>query len=275
MLPSGKDPDEYLKKNSNNWDKIVSEALPIMEYYLRSALASVKSSLEEVADLNIGDKKKIIQSILPNIAQLANLVEQDLWIKKISDLLKIGEESVRGEFVKMKKPVSEARAGEEEKPEHQDATGQEGAMGDALLGLIFTLQDGVQKYFADIDPELFWVEDQKKIVNLIKKCYAVKEEKVVIDQPLWDKLLTIELKKYIDHLIFIAEIEFKTDKTKELEKYIDKMFIFLKRKYLGRKLVKIEQDLAQAEGAKDQDRVKKLTSLASELSKQITKLKII
>ena len=86
VSPSGKDPADAVLDNPESWLKAVSEAKNVIEFYL------------ELFD----DRKDIERKILPYVAVLPSEMEKAGWVKKISEKLKIKEDSVWDELKKVK-----------------------------------------------------------------------------------------------------------------------------------------------------------------------------
>jgi DNA primase len=84
LIPGGKDPDECIKENKEDWFKALKNAKSIMDYYFDETLESVDVSTVE-------GKKKASKVLLPIINNVADLVEQDHYIKKLSQALGVGE----------------------------------------------------------------------------------------------------------------------------------------------------------------------------------------
>ncbi|MBN3345608.1 DNA primase [Clostridium botulinum] len=77
-VPDGKDPDQFVKAHGKeSYLKLVKEALPLIEY-------KIKISKQ---DLNIGNKRQVIQYINRYIKIIENLdpVEKDMYIRRLSE----------------------------------------------------------------------------------------------------------------------------------------------------------------------------------------------
>ena len=87
-LPQGKDPDECIKQDSEAWQKCVAEAKPMMQYYFDKTLVGLDSD-------KVDDRRQAVKILLPVIGQLGNKVEQDFWLKKLSQTIDVNENSLR------------------------------------------------------------------------------------------------------------------------------------------------------------------------------------
>jgi DNA primase len=87
LLPSGRDPDEAIRKNEKSFRKALTEAPTVFDFYLQSALERFDG---EAAT----GKKKITAELLPVLKSLANEVEKASYLKKLSETLDVPEDSL-------------------------------------------------------------------------------------------------------------------------------------------------------------------------------------
>ncbi|MEA3463528.1 MAG: DNA primase [Patescibacteria group bacterium] len=83
-MPNGKDPDECIKNSPEEWQKAVKEAKPIMQYHFDKILTGLDLD-------NIEDRRQATKKLLPKIAKLNNKIEQDFWLKKLSQTIDVAE----------------------------------------------------------------------------------------------------------------------------------------------------------------------------------------
>ena len=151
VSPSGKDPADAVLDNPESWLKAVSEAKNVIEFYL------------ELFD----DRKDIERKILPYIAVLPSEMEKAGWVKKISEKLKIKEDSVWDELKKVKPaPTPMARF----RLDSQGETLPLGAppkqtrlefMRNRLLGIVFWQKDAQDQDLKPIIDEFAALEKDK------------------------------------------------------------------------------------------------------------------
>jgi DNA primase len=86
-LPEGQDPDEVIQGDPAMWQRLVDDAQPAMEFYIR-ALTS---------DLELGSargKAQAVERLAPLLAQVTNPVEHAYYIQQIARLIDIDEQSI-------------------------------------------------------------------------------------------------------------------------------------------------------------------------------------
>lgn len=107
---AGKDPDEVVQKDPALWQKIAREPVPIMEYYFEHAVAGKDL-------MQVEDKRAIGAILLPEIARMQDPIEQEHWLQKLSNTLRVDLDALRGT---VKKPTT--TSAERRKPESSPGT---------------------------------------------------------------------------------------------------------------------------------------------------------
>ncbi len=87
-LPTGKDPDECIRNDFDGWKASITNAKPVIQYYLDEAL-------NEFDYESSSGRRSISDMLLKKIARLSNSVERDFWIKKLSQSINSDEASLR------------------------------------------------------------------------------------------------------------------------------------------------------------------------------------
>ncbi len=87
-IPEGKDPDECIRKNFKEWQKAADNPKPIMQYHFEKITAG--KDLDKVEN-----KRQIAREFLGKIMRLADKIEGDYWLKKLSEIISISENILR------------------------------------------------------------------------------------------------------------------------------------------------------------------------------------
>jgi DNA primase len=86
-VPSGKDPDEFIRSDPHAWPKLVGEAQPVLDYVIRSVVAA--------GDAHTGTgKSAIIRKLAPIIPELADRVERGVYISMLARMLGVSEQYI-------------------------------------------------------------------------------------------------------------------------------------------------------------------------------------
>ena len=83
-LPKGKDPDELIRENPQAWQRLVDQALPLVD-----PLIDVISSRTDLSRPE--GKSRASEQLLPIIAELEDDVEREFYLGKLASLLEISE----------------------------------------------------------------------------------------------------------------------------------------------------------------------------------------
>jgi len=88
LLPSGKDPDEVIREDLSLWQKLVEQAMPILDFAFQSTISKV--------DINKAkDKSLAVQKLLPSIYEIKDPVQQSHYLRKLARELKVEESAIK------------------------------------------------------------------------------------------------------------------------------------------------------------------------------------
>ncbi|MGC8787625.1 MAG: DNA primase, partial [Anaerolineae bacterium] len=91
MLPPGQDPDEVIKENAANWDALVAQALPVVEYYLQAIVSKFDLGSPK-------DKVAAAREVLPLIKEIGSPVERAHYLQKLARMLRVDERMLQQEM---------------------------------------------------------------------------------------------------------------------------------------------------------------------------------
>jgi DNA primase len=94
-LPEGKDPDNVISKNPEDFKKMVDSALSIVEFYFQDALSKFDKKTPE-------GKREISKLLLPVIKKVLSRIEQSSWVQRLAKELMVKEEYIEEELKKTK-----------------------------------------------------------------------------------------------------------------------------------------------------------------------------
>lgn len=87
-LPSGKDPDELIRKDVESWKESVKDSKHVMKYYFDKTFTAFDIKEAE-------GKREAARRILPVIGRMRDLIERDHWLKKLAEELNVSESALR------------------------------------------------------------------------------------------------------------------------------------------------------------------------------------
>jgi DNA primase len=95
LLPTGKDPDEVIREDPALWQKLVEQAMPIMDFAFQYVINKV--------DINKArDKSLAVQKLLPSIDEIKDPAQRFHYIDKLARALKIDRSGLEVALQKLK-----------------------------------------------------------------------------------------------------------------------------------------------------------------------------
>jgi DNA primase len=90
VLPDGLDPDQYIRKfGKENFDKLVVNAQSMVDYYIETVIGKVDS---------VEEKLQALRAALPFVGSIDDVIERNLFIKRVSEKLGIDQELLKREI---------------------------------------------------------------------------------------------------------------------------------------------------------------------------------
>jgi DNA primase len=264
ILPEGKDPDECIRKDKKLWLLAIKESKPIMEYYFSSAFKEFDPS-------KISEQKRVVEELLPVISKIGNLIEQDFWLKKLSDQAKVSYEILRENLKKyIKKDEKEE---EEEFPLIKKD--QELEIQERFVGLLIKFPEHILSFYEELKDEFFATDKLKKIVNHLKKIYSLisLENEKISYQEFKESLIDEDLKTYVDFLTLAIEKEFPNLENKVVDKDLEFLFKRIKKDFILKKLKELEIELKTAEEEKNKEKIEEISKEVKKLTEELGKIK--
>lgn len=95
LSPPGKDPDEVIREDPALWQKLVEQAMPILDFAFQSVISKV--------DINKAkDKSLAVQKLLPSIYEIKDPTQKFHYVEKLARALKIKTSDVEVALQKLK-----------------------------------------------------------------------------------------------------------------------------------------------------------------------------
>lgn len=261
-----KDPADYVKKYGSGWEKIVSSAKSVVEFYLDKS--------KEIYDPNSAESKKnVILAVAPFIKRLSSRVEKDHWINQIALFLKVKESAVEGDILSAPDDLNaydsltEIKSkGTNSKPLLASKIEAPDVLNETLLSLIFKKplyfkEEITSMDYQSLNPITSQVVSELKQIsleefefnNFIKKFNPDQlldlEFIYLKSQALWDGFEDDELK-----------IEFATVLKK------------LRHRNIQSRLTSIEYEIKAAESLKDKVKIDNLISQFNSLTQELAQI---
>ncbi len=105
-LPEGRDPDEVILEDREQWKSLVERATPLVEYYFRA----------QTRDLDLRTaygKSEAVRRLGPVISEMGDAVQREHYLQELARLVQVDERMLEGQV----RPQARARAAAQTPPE--------------------------------------------------------------------------------------------------------------------------------------------------------------
>jgi len=271
VLPGGKDPDECIKKNLDDWFKAIKESRSIMEYYFDQTLSRL--------DLNkVEDKKEAARVLLSIIAKIGNKVEQTHWLQKLAETLKVPENILRETLSanqNKKSNFSPAEAGDKSESAVKITKDRSLMLAEQILAIGLKYPADIPYLIDNLLPEMI---TDNSLNNLYKRLIIYYTEDISnnIDdfkyQNFHLKLKQDKLDELADRLVLLAEKDFFDFDSEMIRDELIKAINFLKKDYYKTKQQAIGEKIKAAEAQGEKSEVESLIEQFNEITSQLNLL---
>jgi DNA primase len=87
-MPSGKDPDEVILESPQEWERLLSTALPLLDYLLEALAQRVDLATD-------AGKTQALKLLMPLVLRLPDVSSQDRYTQKVAELVDVDQELLR------------------------------------------------------------------------------------------------------------------------------------------------------------------------------------
>ncbi len=299
LIPEGKDPDECIKNNKEGWEEAVKDAKPIMEYYFDKIFFNL--DLDQVEN-----KRKAVRELLPILFRLGNKIEQDFWLKKLSQTIDVREDVLRETLQKLQKAPKTRKyenVSNEKKEVRQIKSSREDMLSELFVSLLMKFPDLIEYAINHIHPDQVIGDGNKSLYknlviyynNLIDNWTQDRGEQTRPPQVSYegfrpwleelqningdhgegqfeDKEDTGDQLKLLEKLVLLGDKDFFELGIEGAKNEIIKIIIELKKNYLVNKRKEVNRLIAQAEEAGDEEGIKGLMEKFKALTDEIQEI---
>ena len=183
VLPAGKDPDQVLRENPNEWEKILDTAMPLMDYLFTTLSAGL--------DLDSAtDKARVADFLLPLITAIPNPLEQDHHFQRLASLLRVPETTLQ---------ASLDRLGQRSRPGRREPSAsptpfqrlEHDPLEEYCLAQLLHLYPQRESWLGKLRPEYFRHPESREVFTNMSRCATLESLQDTLDE---------ELRQYLDYL---------------------------------------------------------------------------
>ncbi|MFH1790186.1 MAG: DNA primase [bacterium] len=240
----GKDADECIKKDKNEWSKAVANAKQAMQWYFEINLNKL-----DLSDLQA--KRKAEQSILMEIARLPYAIEREHWLANLSDKIGIHIDALREDLKKIIKQdnqtlkysrkgssgatTGDTQQGADGKIEDHEETKPDRYISDLknLLCLLLSYPMSAKKVILEVKKDFFLDQDLLAIYENLKEQYNNKQE---LDAEAIAKFIPDRLKDKAGILLLRAEKYYGELSERDIDRELESVLSRVEGEYRKRKI---------------------------------------
>ncbi|MBT4722644.1 DNA primase [Candidatus Falkowbacteria bacterium] len=239
-LISGKDPDECIKDDPENWKKSLQKAKHPLQFYIDKFLT------DEILQ-DVFKKKESAKIVLTELSKISNKIEQEHWLKILSEKMDVSIDLLR-ESVSPTKVVRK----EEVKTEPVSEVFSEIKQ---ILTILLNKPENISFAQENLVKEDILDELNHELYKNILLCYNELEDKSsqALIKCLETKNLSID-KGYLDSLIIYFSKDYDDFSDESIRDELKALINSLKIKSLDQKITQIKLQLTQGGDSADQDK---------------------
>jgi len=241
VLPNGKDPDECLRNNPDDFKQAILNAKPMLEYYFEKVSADL--DLEK-----LDNKTKVRDQMFIMIDLVTNKTEQGYWLKKISEELGFAESDTREEYLSWKGKQKNVATSKAKKVEvSADYHSREERLSELLLALLVRFPDFINYALSNLEPESVCGEEKNRFYKSLIIYYNKTASLDYTDFRFYLDNQSETAEKLLDKLILLGEKDFYSFDANQAKSEIIKIIVELKKYTCQRKIKKLEKTITLAE----------------------------
>ena len=274
-VPNGKDPDDCIRENPNDWVLAVKNAKSMMEYYFAKTFAGLDM-------LKLDDKRGAAKILLPIIAGLKNVVEKDHWLKELSNRIDVGEPLLR-ESITTAKPRVERTYGQKKEAKIKiQKQAREEKISEYFLALLLKFNSYLDYAINYLQVEQIFGQDNQEFYKNLIIYYNNSVSINLDDYKEWLKNIgdnngtdtkTINQLKLLNKLVILVDEEFSDIDEVGAKSEIISLALALKKQYYLEKMKGVEKLIIEAEKQGDENKVRILMEDFKSFSEEVKELK--
>ena len=262
----GKDPADYVQKYGKEWEKVVSSAKPVVEFYFEKAKENYRPESAE-------SKKNVILAVAPFVKRLSSRVERSHWTSQLAYLLRVKEEAVEADIASAQDDLNiyetSARASSDAaKPKPSLVVKLEAPdiMNEALLSVVIK------------NPALFKQEitalDKSFLNPLASQAFEEMTKEDLTQFNFGNFAAKFDSDKTLDlEFIYLkSQSLWENFKDDELKAEFNNIFNKLKQKIINARLADLGFEMRAAEAAGDKGKIADLAGRFNQLTQELAEI---
>ena len=282
QVPGGKDPDECIRNDVNEWKKAVNNAQSVIDYCFNQVF--INTDVREVAD-----KKRAAVKILNIISHIENAIEQDTWLRRLAETLMVQEDSLRAILraaVKTKRLAAQRRTPQSaglylqtRPPQSQMET-----LTESLLALALKFFPYLEYVMRNVTPEMLAGDTRRRFYKLLVMYYSNNAGRhsvfasghfaAWLQLNIKDEQDLAVMRDTADMLLLLADKDFYDLEAPAAKVQLQRIMTQLKRAHLSARLLLYERELNLAERQGNSEAVASLMTRVTQIISEMKHLNV-
>jgi DNA primase len=191
ILPEGKDPDEVISADIEEWQNLVDKAVPLIDFLFEKT--TVRLDLTTARD-----KSGVVDRLLPIVAAINDPIRQAHYLQKLAGLVKVDMNTIKASLSRLKYAAAGRPARQERlkpmTPTRAGGTLASSSREEYLLALLLQYNE-LKIELEGLLPEYFENTENREIYNLWKESGDVVSLKERLDPAIQEHLEIIVSKR--------------------------------------------------------------------------------
>jgi DNA primase len=207
VLPEGQDPDDVIKGDPGEWDKLVEKAVPLLDFLFRK-------TTENLDLTRAGDKSKAAEKLVPVLRNLNDTVRQAHYFQLLAKLLNVDVATLMA--LRGPRPAAARRAPAPASAAFSKKVAGTSALEDYLLALLVA-NPHLRTHPEQPEPVYFTRSDNRAIYEALRRVTAASAETPAVLKDTLDPVLH-------EHVDEIAARVLPITKNAAEMKYVDCLY---------------------------------------------------
>ena len=181
-LPTGRDPDQLIREDAKEWERLTEEAVPLMDYLIPAVASRF--------DLTTGQGKAQVAEVILPLIESVEFLEQDRYLRRLAEVLEVSEETLKASI---SRPVAGGRPRNTRRNPAPEVTvspltgSPEDSLEDYSLALLLSKPE-LKEHVSGFAPEHFHKSEDREVFTRWQSCSTIDELRDSLDESLHDHL---------------------------------------------------------------------------------------
>ena len=183
-LPPGRDPDQLIREDSKEWERLTAEAAPLMDYLIPAVASRF--------DLTTGHGKAQVAEVILPLIESAEFLEQERYLRRLAEALEVSEESLKASIGRQAAGAQRRSQRRPESSPREISTSPlsgrpQDSLEDYLLALLLS-RPVLKERVSGLPPEYFHRSEDREVYTRWLRCSTIDELRESLDESLHDHL---------------------------------------------------------------------------------------